>query len=228
MARQAPATVEIHKPDIRQFTMKVVGTAPLIMHAWSAKSKRMILDKETKKATKAREIRKPWVDFAESLYWLAPKPKPDFEPLSNDEARELFNEIAPNAVFGFPSVAFKQAALDAGFQQGALVARAGTADLAKTTARGAFFIQGEFVTIHGMPEYREDVVRVGQGTDLRYRGEFPTWTADIPIEYNAHVISVDQIVNIFNLGGFSNGVGEWRPARDGTFGTFQVVMSEPI
>ena len=35
---------------------------------------------------------------------------------------------------------------------------------------------------------------------------------------------VDQIINLINMGGFSNGVGEWRPEKDGQFGTFHVAL----
>jgi GntR family transcriptional regulator len=61
---------------------------------------------------------------------------------------------------------------------------------------------------------REDMVRVGMGTaDIRYRGEFTTWSMDLPIRYNARAVSVEQLVLIFDAGGFGTGIGEWRPGE---------------
>lgn len=149
--------------------------------------------------------------------------KPNFDGLTDDQAREVLNEVIPKSQFGFPTIAFKSAALDAGYQQGALVRNAGSGDLAKTTARGAFHILGEFVEINGIPTPREDMVRIGMGSaDLCYRAEFKTWSTELFITFNKSVISMEQIVNLFRLGGFANGVGDWRPAKDGSFGTFHV------
>jgi hypothetical protein len=54
------------------------------------------------------------------------------------------------------------------------------------------------------------MVRVGMGTaDIRYRGEFKTWSATVTVRYNARVLSADQVVNLFNTAGFAVGVGEW-------------------
>lgn len=76
---------------------------------------------------------------------------------------------------------------------------------------------------------REDMVQIGgmsKVADIRYRGEFPTWRAKLNIRYNASAISPEQILTMLNLGGFANGVGEWRPSRDGSFGTFHVASAD--
>lgn len=215
------SSVTLPELNLQKFTLKLVGDSPLISHAWSHKAKKMILDKQQKKASQGREVRRPFVDFAESLYWLTEKP--NFDGLTDDQARKVLNEVIPKSQFGFPTIAFKSAALDAGYQQGALVRNAGSGDLAKTTARGAFHILGEFVEINGIPTPREDMVRIGMGSaDLCYRAEFKTWSTELFITFNKSVISMEQIVNLFRLGGFANGVGDWRPAKDGSFGTFHV------
>ena len=92
-----------------------------------------------------------------------------------------------------------------------------------TELRGSFHIEGELVEIKGKPNMREDMVRIGMGTaDIRYRPEFKEWSVTLPLRYNADKISLDQIVNMFNLAGFGVGVGEWRPEKDGTHGMFHV------
>ena len=70
---------------------------------------------------------------------------------------------------------------------------------------------------------REDMVRIGMGTaDLRYRGEFKNWATTLTIRYIPFAISMEQIINLFNVGGFSCGVGEWRPEKGGSFGMYHV------
>lgn len=216
--------IEIPELKLQSFALKIVGDTPLISHAWNEKAKQMMMDKQLKKASVGRELRRAWVEFADSLYWLTDKP--NLEGLTDEEARDVLQEVIPQSKFGFPVIAFKAAALDAGFQQGALVRNAGGNDLAKTTARGAFHIIGdEFAVIEGIPTIREDMVRVG-GTskqpDFRYRAEFKTWHTELLISYNTRTITPSQIANLFKLGGFANGVGEWRPARNGNFGTFHI------
>ncbi|MES2634003.1 MAG: hypothetical protein V4669_13600 [Pseudomonadota bacterium] len=120
----------------------------------------------------------------------------------------------PEGGYGFPAVAFKAAAVDA---------CSSIAGVTKVEARGAFHIVGDMVKIEGDPSPREDMVRVGMGTaDIRYRGEFREWAAEITLRYNANVLSAEQIANLFNTAGFAVGVGEWRPQRDGSYGMFHV------
>lgn len=195
--------VEIPAIELKEIKLRIIGDSPLIVHAWSDKAKQMMLDKQMKKATAGREAKDPFEDFCDSLYWLSERPK-----------KATMDDVV-KGTFGFPTLAFKAAAIDAGYQQGILAK--------KTTARGAFRIQGEFAVIEGIPEMREDMVRIGMGTaDIRYRGEFKTWSTELNIVYNPRAISVEQIVNLLNIGGFSNGIGEWRPSKDGSFGTFHV------
>lgn len=215
--------IEIPTPKLEQFTLKIVGDTPLICHRWAEKAKMEILGKQQKKATTAKEIRRPMYEFAESLYWLSEKP--NLDGLTDEECQKVLAEVIPHSKFGFPVTAFKSAALDAGFQQGVLKRNAGTNDLAKTTARGAILIQGEFAVIEGTPTPRQDMVKIGQGTaDLRFRGEFKEWRTELLITYLSNTLSIAQIVNLFMFAGFSNGIGEWRPAKEGSYGTFHVEL----
>ena len=211
--KKTETAITIPQLKLETFKLKIVGDSPLISHAWSEKAKLMMLQKQTKKATAGKETRRPSVEFAESLYWLTPKP--NFDGLTDDEVQEVLSEVIPQSKFGFPTLAFKAAAIDGAFQQG-LVEK-------KTGLRGAIRVIGEFAEIHGTPTIREDIGRIGMGTaDLRYRAEFKTWWTELTIQHNANVISAEQTVNVFNVGGFANGIGDWRPAKDGTFGTFHV------
>jgi hypothetical protein len=204
----AKQNTAIELPALRIGLMEVtlIGDSPLIVHAWSHKAKKEMLDKQTGAAKGAREKKSPAADYEASMYRLA------------------------DGGHGFPSVAFKAAAVTAGTS---------VSGLTKIQARQAFHVLGEDVDIKGAfegsasrvnlarimgePQMREDMVRVGMGTaDLRYRAEFPTWHAKVLVRYNQGVLTESQILNLLNTAGFAVGVGEWRPEKDGAYGMFHV------
>ena len=123
--------------------------------------------------------------------------------------------VLPDGTFGFPIIGFKAAAVTACTSIGGIT---------KVAARQAFHVEGEFARIEGGdPTMREDMVRVGMGTaDLRYRPGFPSWSVDLPVRFNPNAIALEQLVHLFNQAGFSCGVGEWRPQKDGPYGMFHV------
>lgn len=186
----APQTGAIILPnfDLVEATLRLEGTAPLICHKWSEKAKRQMLDKQMKRANSGKAAKDPEADYLGSLY------------------------EHPEGGYGFPSVAFKAAAVRAGTYM----------DHKMTFLRGAFHVLGELVKIEGEPSMREDMVRVSMTSDIRYRGEFRQWAVDLPIRFNAAALSLEQIVALFHVAGFSVGVGEWRPEKNGQYGTFEV------
>jgi len=199
----------IPKMNIREFELVLVGDSPLVSHAWSKKAKQMMLDKQMKRPKAAKEAKNPAQDVIASLYWMSPKPKTaDLDALKTGK-------------FGFPTIAFKAAAVDAcSYVDG----------ITKVAARGSFHIEAELLPIEGQPRQREDMVRIAMGrADIRYRGEFPvdvengvTWRVRVPIRYNASVISEAQITHLFAVAGFSVGIGEHRPQHNGSWGMFHV------
>lgn len=123
--------------------------------------------------------------------------------------------IMPNGKPGFPTIAFKCAMVTACTSFGKLIS--------KVQARQAFHVAGELVEIQGDPVMREDMVRLnGKTADVRHRAQFTEWAVTLTIRYNARVLSAEQLVNLLNTAGFGVGVGEWRPEKNGQFGTFAV------
>lgn len=201
--------VTIPALDIRTATVKIVGDSPLIMHKWSEKAKKEILDKQMKKAkSKGHDAKDPFADFISSMYWL------DGEP-ENKTTEGFAAALEAGARFGFPSTAVKAAAVAAAYRAGI------TKNM--VSMNGAFHILGEFVEIHGEPVMREDMVKVGMGVaDIRYRGEFPEWWSSFTVRYNAAVLSLEQLINMINMGGFACGIGEWRAEKGGVYGSFHI------
>ncbi len=70
--------------------LRLVGTSPLIVHKWSEKAKKQMLDKQMKRASQGKAAKDPDQDYRESLY------------------------IRGDGSYGFPAVAFKAAAVRAG------------------------------------------------------------------------------------------------------------------
>ena len=222
-AKKEAPVVTIPALKLKTFQLHIVGDSPLLVHAWSEKAKRTMLESQQQKAPTSQGIRRPHVEFADSLYWLTEKP--NLDDLTDEEAQEVLAKVIPQSKFGFPTIAFKAAALDGSFQQGLLAAKAGGSKLAKTTARGAILVLGEFAEIEGTPTLHQSEARIGgssRTTDLRFRGEFKEWETKLNIRYNSDAISMEQIVTLFYIGGFSVGVGEWRNEKGGRYGMFHV------
>ena len=213
--------VEIKAIKLERVPLRVVGETPLIVHAWSEKAKRQMLDaQQGKKAGTKKEAKNPVRDFIDTAYWLTEKPEE-----GTFEAYE--QAIKEGARFMFPITALKNASVAAPYRMG------WTKD--KVSMRGAMWLMDQnprgdvpmdMAEIHftGMPEMREDMVRVGMGTaDLRYRMQFDEWYMDVILEYNkGGQYSLENLLNIINAGGLVCGLGEWRNERGGLFGRYHV------
>lgn len=116
-------------------------------------------------------------------------------------------------VYGFPAVGIKKALVVAGGR---------FADEKMTHLRGVINIMGDLIEIIGPePTMRSDTVRLQGGvTSIAYRPQFFPWEMEIPIKFNATMISEAQILNLFQICGFAVGFGAWRPESNGVYGQF--------
>lgn len=208
----AGKTVQINIPEIKiqLASLRIEGTSPLIVHKFSEKARKEILDKCMQKAKAGKEPKNPVMEFMQSLHWITPMPE--------EYTEEAFETaLANGARFGFPATGLKQSAVSAAYRAGL------TKD--KVSVYGAFhIIGGELIEIHGTPMMREDYAVINNGApEIRYRAEFPEWEMAFDIQYNAAVYSLEQIVTFFNFGGFAVGVGDWRCEKGGIFGSYKVI-----
>lgn len=194
--------VVIKPLNLRKMEVRIVGETGLIVHAWSEKAKKEILDKQQKK-TKAKEIRNPEAEYEASFYHF------------------------PGGGYGFPAIGVKACLIGAAHKdlgiEKTLIRKAvyihGTPD-----STGM-----QLVKIIGEPKMRQDMVTIGMGTaDLRYRPEFHPWSIDLLVTYNADMILPESLVNLLNSAGFGVGLGEWRPERGGVSGMFKVGSREDL
>lgn len=207
---QAPALV-IPRLSAETLLVPIKGTAPLIIHNFSKKSKQQMLDAQQGRKT-PKENRDPEADYQASFYRMAPA----------EDGTERF---------GFPVTAFKAATVGA--------ARFYGKSVSMTALRQFLFVHGELsdldpqplIHIIGTPRMREDVVRLSgpsRSADLRYRAEFPEWECLLPVTYVSNSLARESVIALIDAGGTGIGVGEWRPEKRGEFGTFQVDTSKEI
>ena len=81
--------------DIRTATITIKGDSPLIVHKWSEKAKKMMLDKQMKIATtKGHDAKDPFSDFVDTIYFLSGKPntipRRNFKRLLKTERNSVF------------------------------------------------------------------------------------------------------------------------------------------
>jgi hypothetical protein len=193
---RAEAEIQIDKIGAETIHVPIVGTTPLIVHRFSEKAKRQMLDAmQGRKSPK--EAKDPQVEYEAAFYRLA------------------------DGSYGFPSIAFKQSTVGgARFYS----------QVTMTALKQFLFFKGEvgddgrsLTRIEGEPELREDTVGVGRGgTDLRYRPMFREWGAVLEVTYVTSMVTRSSVLSLIDAGGMGVGVGEWRPEKDGDFGTYRI------
>lgn len=198
----ADATIEIHQIAAETLLVPIVGTTPLIVHRFSEKAKRQMLDNmQGRKSPK--QAKDPQAEYEAAFYRLG------------------------DGGYGFPSLAFKAATVGgARFYSGVTM----TALKQFMYLRGEVGDDGRALTrIEGDPIMREDVVTVGRnGSDLRYRPQFSEWRATLEVTYVTSALTRGSVLSLIDAGGMGVGVGEWRPEKDGDFGTYRVDPAREI
>lgn len=179
-------SVEILEFQIKEVVIPIVGISPLIVHRFSEKALKMIQDKQGGKAkNKKHEIRDPEADYQGAKH------------------------VSPQGWEGFPAAGFKAA----------MIRGAKMIGMVMKDTQTSFFIKADceetqLVKIHGEARMRTDQVRVGMGSaDIRYRPEYVSWYAELTIEFNAGVLSLDQIYQLVKAAGYGCGIGEMRPEK---------------
>ena len=217
--------ITIKRPKVTKANITIVGETPLIIHAWGEKAKKEMLaaQQKLKVDKKAKEIRDPFAEFMDALYWITPKPE--------EKTPEAFETaVRAGAKFGFPVTAIKQAALAACYRAGIIPNQTGMKCVFYLNAQDGVNpgTGSELAVIETdePPVFREDMVKIGGMTkvaDLRYRPAFNNWKIRLTISLiEVGTFTMDSIINAIDMGGFMNGIGEWRMERDGEFGRFHV------
>ncbi len=189
--------VVIDKIASETISVPIIGTAPLLVHKFSEKAKRQMLD--NMQGRKSPKVAKdPKAEYEAAFYYTK-----SGEP-------------------GFPAIAFKAATVSASRFYGKSVTMTSLRQFCFFHGEPSPDGQ-QMVVIEGEPSMREDVVRVGMGgTDLRYRPQFLEWSTMLQVTYVTSALTRDSLLSLIDAGGMGVGVGEWRPEKRGDFGTYTV------
>lgn len=196
---EADSSQALHISPIDRGIMRVpiLGTSPLIIHRFSEKAKKQMLN--AMQGVKTPKVAKdPEAEYEASFY--------RFE----------------DGGFGFPITGFKAATVSAArFYDKSVTMKSLQQFL---FFRGEVGLDGEqLARIEGEARMREDVVRVGQGgTDLRYRPEIYPWSTMLEVTYVRSALTKESVLSLIDAGGLGVGVGDWRMERKGTMGGFTV------
>lgn len=207
------AQVLSSKSVFQRFKLWVVGSTPLIVHAWSEKARREMLAKQVKATRGGKEPRDPHADFVSSLYQM------------------------PNG-YGFPSMGLKNAILssahkDKGIPRSTVMSALWIdSDIVNTSpAFEGAVCNMPLLRIYGSdPQMREDMVRIGAGmaktASLAYRAQFFPWALKVTGRFNASVLTPEALAFLIQEAGMASGLGEWRNEKKGQFGSFRLATAE--
>lgn len=204
-ARERKIKINTMKRDM--FRVTIDGTSPMVMSRWTKKSIEAMLGKMTGAAgTAKREKLDPEREYLDRFYVV------------EGTAGE------PDAVYGIPAIWIKQAIIDACSFTGRKIF--------KTTVRGALLVSGVWSHVEGQeliplvtsePHRRQDMVRNATGVaDIRFRPQFDSWSATFIVTVDPQILTDEMCLNLLQRAGFSIGLGEWRPAKGGDFGRFEI------
>ena len=207
---QKPISITLPEIKLEPHKLYLVGTAPLIVHAFPEKSRKAMIDKQMKIAKGGRDARDPYAEMEAARY------------------------IMPDGRDGFPAVGFKASAVTActSLADVTKVAARQAFRVAGISMNSAGAIEGSFVRtalvpiVARPPIMREDVVRLSGASrtaEMRYRPEYAEWGVMLNVTLNPQVISIGQLGSMFQAAGHGVGVGDYRPERDGDCGTFEIV-----
>jgi hypothetical protein len=189
--------LQISRIPTEHMYVPIVGTSPLIVHKFSEKARRQMLDaQQGRKSPKVS--RDPDADYQAAFY-------------------------RTKEGYGFPAVAFKACTVGAARFFGKDVRMTDLRQFLFFKGQVSENDPQSLVEIVGEPRMREDVVRLGMsGTDLRFRPEFPEWNAMLEVIYVKSALTQESVLSLIDAGGMGVGVGEWRPEKKGDFGTFAI------
>lgn len=179
-----------------------MGETPLMVNRFDEKSKRQMEEKQLKKAKVAREARDIKAEFESTMYKIPGK----------------------RTTYAIPAAGLKNCAVSAcRFVDG----------VAMTTTKGCFQVINDVDGLIPLkvdkPVVDERIVRVGNFGNkkpmTRYRAKFEKWSCTFDVKLNENVMSVEQLMNLYETAGFHVGLCEYRPEKSGNYGMFSVARS---
>lgn len=192
MTTQETKTVTISRPNFQTGVFEIKGTAPLVIHRFSAKTKAEMKEKmETGKAASSKKNRKP------------------------KKAKDTYQEAKYVSEEGWEG-------FHAGAIRGAMISACRLVGFKMTLAKLSVFVvqdgwdaqepQIPLVRIYGKSHQQEDMARVETGQPyVAVRAAYRNWSAKVKIRWDADQFTHDDIYNLLYRVGIQVGICEGRP-----------------
>lgn len=191
-AKKTAEAFVIKPPKFEILEFPIIGTAPLVIHRFSAKTKRQMKEKmETGKAASSKKNREAKLTedlFAEARY------------------------CSPEGWDGFNASSVRNALISACRLVGFKMTLAKLSVFVLPNGWDAQEPQIPLVRIYGTATKQEDIARVETGQPyITVRAAYHDWTARIKIRWDADQFTRDDIANLLMRVGMQVGIGEGRP-----------------
>jgi len=186
------AVILIKRPELRTVVFTVHGTAPLVIHRFSAKLKNQMAQKMAEgKSAGSKKNR---------------------EPKNSDETFNDARYIAKEGWDGFHAAAIRNA----------LISACRLVNFKMTLAKMSIFVLADgwdktepqipLIRIYGKPVKQSDMARVETGQPyVTYRAAYHDWSAKIKIRFDSDQFTATDILNLLSRVGQQVGIGEGRP-----------------
>jgi hypothetical protein len=191
-----PATesksVQIKAPNLRVATFQIHGTAPLVIHRFSAKVKQQMKQKmEEGKSAGSKKNR---------------------EPKDTDDTFNEARYVSKDGWDGFHAASVRNA----------MISACRLVNFKMTLAKLSIFVVADgwdktepqipLIRIIGKPVKQEDMARVETGQPyVTVRAAYHDWSARVRIRWDADQFSLSDISNLLSRVGMQVGIGEGRP-----------------
>ena len=192
MKAQSQTSVTVKAPNFQTATFSIVGTAPLVIHRFSAKTKEQMAEKaRTGKAASSKKTRDP-----------------------QDET-EKFNEaryISAEGWDGFHAAAIRNAMISACRLVGAKMTLAKLSLFVVADGWDKTEPQIPLIKIIGKPVMQSDMARVETGQPyVAIRAAYHGWKANVRIRWDADQFTLNDVSNLLMRVGAQVGLCEGRP-----------------
>jgi len=193
-----PDVVDIPNIAMRRVVIPIRGISPLVVHAWSEKAIRQMLDKQTSAAKLKKPPKDPNADFEAAKYK---------DPDGKDCLKPCFfkNAIVSAARFvdGVTMTAMKMSFFVKGDENDNLPLKFSKCEMHR-----------------GMVRNESGVA------DIRFRPMYHNWSTSIEIHYFANELTLSQVILLVRQSGLRVGLCEGRPEKSSlNWGRFDVDMA---
>lgn len=204
-------TVQISPPKIERATFEIIGTAPLVIHRFSAKAKNGML-KTMEAGSQSRKGKKR-------------------EPFDSEATYNEARYISPEGWDGFNVASIRCALISACRLVGFKMTLAKLSLFVEADGRDKLEPEFGLIRIYGQSRKLESVARVETGSAyITVRPCYDEWSAKVKIRYDGEQFSLQDVSNLLSRVGEQVGIGEGRPDSKNSagmgWGTFHIAHAD--